>query len=478
MNEFIEKIVYVYGPVLLMGYYIRQIILPPVNFPKNIPTIPFYVTMLSLFTNLDQQDIYDRFLKEKLEKYGAVKIYFGSRWNILVSKPNLLVQIFQNENKFAKSGNHIKIPYAILSDYTGDNLISSHGSNWRLYREVLTNAIQFPNLEPVVENSQRFIDLLLEKTKVSQTIFMGDVIQRYSLANIMECMFGLNLQLFTNSQSILHEKLKYVKAQIFKPIYLTFPFLDLLVPSRFKTRKEVAAFKEYFCDTIKTQSGNGKVSKKLLEALKDGTFTEKQFTDNAMIVMIAGHENPQLFLSSLLYVLAKNPIIQNRLRDELGNINFETSRLEDCVYLSGVICETLRLYPSLGQIINRCTSETVTLGDMIIPKGVYVGYNNFATGRDKTVWDQPEIFQPERWGSTIDEVNRNYAKAKSSARLPAFHGRKRACLGEKFALYELKQLLAQILKVYMFELDPDWQDKLTPSGPISPLGLKLKFNLI
>lgn len=454
---------------------------PPSNFPKNIPTIPIYVSFLGLFTKMDQKDIFETYLRDHLEKFGAVKIYFASRWNILVTKPELLVEIFQDEDTFAKSGNQKKIPYSVLSDYTGDNLISAHGETWKLYRRVLTKALQFPDLTPIVTNSKNFVNLIATRLQGSKSpLMVGDAIQKFALSNIGDSMFGIDFKLFDNEHSALNEKLKNVKSQIFKPLYLNFPYLDKFpIPSRIEARKAVRDFRDSYCEIITSQSKDDfNVAGSLINALKEGVFTPQQFADNAMIVMIAGHENPQLLLSSLIYVLSRYPHIQSKLREELAGISFDELALEQLPYLNSVIYETLRMFPPLGQIINRITTKPVKMGNIQMPKGVYVGYNNFVTGRDRTVWEDADTFNPDRWGSEFAQVNRNYSKAKSSARLPAFHGRKRACLGEKFALHEMKQVLNQLLKSFKISPDPNWEDKLTPGGPVSPWRLKVQFEAL
>jgi hypothetical protein len=53
---------------------------PPRNFPSSIPTIPFYFALLPLFKDIDQADVYRKYLKQPLEQHGAVKIFFGGRW--------------------------------------------------------------------------------------------------------------------------------------------------------------------------------------------------------------------------------------------------------------------------------------------------------------------------------------------------------------------------------------------------------------
>ncbi|CCE72968.1 Piso0_000576 [Millerozyma farinosa CBS 7064] len=478
--------VFTFFLVALIIIKISTIVFPPLYFPRNIPTIPFYVSFLGAYTDLDQKQIYNRYLRAKLEKYGAVKIYFASRWNILVTKPKYLAEVFRYEDIYAKSGNQIKAPYAVLSEYTGDNVISAHGQNWKKYREVITQGIQFPDSSHVHRNTEKFLAILKEEVENGTgTISVSDIIQKWSLANIGQCMLGTDFKTLDRDQYNLHAKLKYVKQQIFKPLYLNFPFLDKLpIPGRMRARQAVIDFRSYMALLVKSSHADADASatksagSMLEKARRSGYITEKQFTDNMMIIMIAGHENPQLFLTSLLYILAKYPDIQEQLRVEarkkVGNIDTELPILNSILY------ETLRMFPPLGQIINRCTTEETLLGGHIkIPKGVYVGYNNFATGRDRTVWGpDADSFLPSRWGTTSKEVMSNYSTAKSSCRFVAFHGRKRACLGEKFALFEARVAVLAIVSTYKIYLDSSWNEKLTPAGPISPLGLKIKFESI
>ncbi|CUM65540.1 uncharacterized protein PRCAT00003186001 [Priceomyces carsonii] len=470
--------------VLSVVYLIYSIVLPPRNFPKNIPTIPFYVSFLGSYTELDQGQIYTLYLRDKLEEYGAVKIYFASRWNILVTKPKLLAQIFKQEDIFAKSGNQKKIPYSILSEYTGDNVISAHGKNWKLYRSLVTSGIQFPETLPVIRNSEKLINIISQEIENEKCVMITDLVQRFCLANVGEAMLGTDFQALEDKECDLHERLKQIKSQIFKPFYMNFPFFDMFpIPSRLKARNEVKNFRNYYCEKVISSQRRSHVSKltagyALVDALKDKLITEKQFADNAVIIMVAGHENPQLFLMSLLYVVAKYSNVQKQLREELAINGYELD--PNAPSLLAIIYETLRMFPPLGQIINRCTVEPVVLGtDICIPKGVYVGYNNYGTGRDKSVWgEDADEFRPERWGTTTEEITRNYLACKSSSKLAAFHGRKRACLGEKFALYEAKVFITEIVKNFEIELDPTWKDRITSAGPICPQQLRLGFTSV
>lgn len=92
------------------------------KFPENIPAVPFWVTLLPFVTRveLDQTKIFDRHIKAPLRKHGAVKIFFGARWNILVHDPAYLRAILaDDEQQWEKSGNHEKVPHSVVAAFLG-----------------------------------------------------------------------------------------------------------------------------------------------------------------------------------------------------------------------------------------------------------------------------------------------------------------------------------------------------------------------
>lgn len=303
---------------------IRKVVLPPFNFPLNVPTIPFYVTLFGPMLGMDQETIYKTFLFDKLEKSGAVAIYFASRWNILVTRPDYLQQVFRQDDVFVKSGNQKKIPYSILAEYTGDNVISACGDNWRLYRKIVTHSVQFPNLEPIKRNSDKLIKLIKERCG-KNSIGITDLFQRYCLANIGEAVIGVDFRtLDRDDENTLHRQLSSIKKNIFRPLYMLFPILDMLpIPSRLSARKELKEFKKFYCKTLLNDCEQGNCRPEsaatcLWASLNQKEITNAQFEDNAMILLIAGHENPQLLLTSLLYVISLRKYFQNEIHKLIG----------------------------------------------------------------------------------------------------------------------------------------------------------------
>lgn len=176
---------------------LRALILPPKNFPRNIPVIPFYVTFITLFKNVDQIYIYKTYLQKPLNEHGACAIYFGSRWNILIQRPEYLQELFKDVKVYEKSGNQKKVPYSILADYTGDNIISAHGENWRKYRKIMQPGLQ-KNFDSHVlnQNASSFVNLIRDQASQNnkRIVTVQQLIQRYTLANVSDELLGINLE--------------------------------------------------------------------------------------------------------------------------------------------------------------------------------------------------------------------------------------------------------------------------------------------
>ncbi|EJS42205.1 dit2p [Saccharomyces arboricola H-6] len=471
---------------LLVSYVAIVVIFPPLNFPKNIPTIPFYVIFLPAIFPIDQTELYDIYIRESMEKYGAVKIFFGSRWNILVSRSEYLSQIFKDEDTFAKSGNQKKIPYSALAAYTGDNVISAHGKVWRDYRNAVTNGLQHFDDAPISKNAKIFCSLIKQRVQKGQfSIQMGPLSQRLALDNISQVALGFDFATLKQEKNALHEHLVRIKKQIFHPFFLTFPFLDLLpIPSRRRAFKDVSSFRELLVKKVQDQLINNYkfeqttfAASDLIRAYNNEIIDYKQLSDNIVIILVAGHENPQLLFNTSLYLLAKySNQWQKRLRQEVKGIT-DSKALAELPLLNAFIFEAVRLYPPLSTIINRCTTKACKLGaDIVIPKNVYIGYNNFGSSHDPKNWGPTaNDFEPDRWGSDIETIRKNWRLAKNRCTVTGFHGGRRACLGEKLALTEMRITLAEMLKQLEWSLDPEWGEKLTPAGPLCPLNLKLIF---
>ncbi|USP79960.1 uncharacterized protein yc1106_07234 [Curvularia clavata] len=471
---------------------------PPKHFPKNIPTIPFYYGLLPLFKDVDQAELYRRYLKEPLAQYGAVKLFFGGQWNILVTKPAYIAEIFKQEDTYAKSGNQVKIPHSVIAEYTGENIISAHGEKWRLYQRVIKPALQADqDSEKIWKNSRILSDMFLSDSKNTggNGVPVYSLLHRYALANLSEVLYGSSFDTLQHASAPLHTLQTKIKPIIFHPIFLNFPFLDHLplkmrklgrvLSGQFRNTLRSAIVKGH-TDHVCNENDGRNVACRLLGSHREGILSDKDLDDNLVSTFLAGHENPQLALMSLMYLLGTYTHVQEAVRQEIVSVypsnapaDYEPSytAIHDLPLLTSVLYESLRMFPPISQLINRCTTTPVVLGNAVsVPAGVYMGYNAYSTNRDTEFWGaDAEDFKPERWGVTNEEINKLYRRANSKCAFISFHGGRRACLGQKFAMQQLRITLVQLLRDVRWKVDEKWDGRMTPAGPLYPRALKLKF---
>lgn len=158
---------------------------------------------------------------------------------------------------------------------------------------------------------------------------------------------------------------------------------------------------------------------------------------------------------------------QERLHDEVilqGEDALSEERLQNMPWLDAVVLESLRLFPPIGQLINRRAAEPLTLGDNImISKGAWVGYNCYSTNRDPEAWGaDADRFRPQRWGDSVQDIRKEYRRRRARAEFISFHGGRRACLGERFAVLQMKATLFMLAKELRWRPDPTWADRMTP----------------
>lgn len=178
----------------LLYLYVRI----PSRLPKGIPCVPIYISLLGLWSDMGQDEIYDKWLREPLETHGAVKIWFAGRWNLLFTRPEYLKEMLRNEDVYAKAGSQKKIPWSVIASLVGDNIINSHGDTWKLYTAIMKPGLQKQNFDtrPILEKSRKFVDLLLQERSKSQSvdgILVNPLVQRFTIAVMGESFLDIDL---------------------------------------------------------------------------------------------------------------------------------------------------------------------------------------------------------------------------------------------------------------------------------------------
>jgi cytochrome P450 len=199
-----------------------------------------------------------------------------------------------------------------------------------------------------------------------------------------------------------------------------------------------------------------------------------EVVDHMIFLMMAAHDTITSSATSLVWLLAKHPEWQDKLRAEVLAVTGGAGRplaYEDMGKLElteMAFKEALRLIPPVPSIPRRALRE-FEFGGFRIPAGTAVGISPSAVHVDPRHWPEPEKFDPMRF--TPEQI----AKRHKYAWVP-FGGGAHMCIGLHFAYMQIKILMAQILTRYRIEIEPGYEPKWQPWPIPKPKdGLKVRF---
>jgi len=182
---------------------------------------------------------------------------------------------------------------------------------------------------------------------------------------------------------------------------------------------------------------------------RDGSIDDEGIREEVDTFIFEGHDTTGMSLCFTLMLLACNRECQDKAFEELttvlGDRPLEFSDLNELKYLERCIKESLRLYPSVP-MISRISDGIVLSNGYKIPEGPYVNVvmHIFDLHRREDIYPDPEKFDPDRF---LPEVA---AKRHPYAYIP-FSAGPRNCIGQKFAMIEMKAAMVSILRNFILE---------------------------
>lgn len=176
-------------------------------------------------------------------------------------------------------------------------------------------------------------------------------------------------------------------------------------------------------------------------------FDLPEMVDQVAIFFLAGHETSASALAWTLYLLALYPEWQDKIALEAADMSMDFSKLSTLKQTRDVFRESLRLYPPVPMMVRETTKPEEFRGRQV-KVGAQVVVSPWHLHRQSRLWDNPDGFDPTRWGTE------NGKKCQREAYLP-FSAGPRVCTGAGFAMIEGVVLLAQIVRAYRFEIVPE-----------------------
>jgi cytochrome P450 len=198
-------------------------------------------------------------------------------------------------------------------------------------------------------------------------------------------------------------------------------------------------------------------------------LSDTTIADEILVQLFAGHDTTVAALTNSLFLLAQHDHVRTRVREELDAAGgpLDLAALERLPYLTQVIHESLRAVPPVAAAF-RVTIADTSFGGFRIPKGWTLVMSVIGSAHNPDVWREPARFDPTRFDA------RGQGPCRHAA-IP-FGGGPRVCLGQNFALAELRLMLAMLLEGYEWPLleKQDLRYRLFPF-PLPRSGVRVRF---
>ncbi len=170
---------------------------------------------------------------------------------------------------------------------------------------------------------------------------------------------------------------------------------------------------------------------------------------NIVTFIGAGHETTANALPWTLYLLSQAPDWRERVEAEI-DADFDPANpaaaAEALPATKAVIEEALRLYPPAAMLSREAIGPDMLAGRHI-RAGTVVTVSPFLLHRHRTLWRDPDAFDPNRFLGANREAIDRYAY------IP-FGAGPRVCIGMGFAMLEMTIVLGHLLRALRFELAP------------------------
>lgn len=351
----------------------------------------------------------------------------------------------------------------------GANMFHADGDTWQVLRgrfsPLFTTAKLKNMLHLLAEHADRFlmhVESLCHQQPEQEVL---SLIQKYSMITITACAFGIDLTI----DSLNIEFLQKISELMLTTTYAI--ELDMMYPGilrKFNSSLFPKEVKLFFHNLVRevVEKRNGVPSERkdfmdlILELRQQGELKSLKQHDNikltvvvnedmmaaqAFIFFLAGYETSAMAMVNLLYELAKNPDVQDKLIKEidivLGKHNKEITydALKDMEYLDSVFMETLRMHSILEPLQRNIRVDYKIPGmNVVIEKGRTVVISPMGIHYDEKYYPNPKKFDPERFSSE------NSRDRHPCAFLP-FGAGPRNCIGK--LLYFIR--LPAVLKLYL-----------------------------
>ena len=412
---------------------------------------------------------------------------FGPFRSIMITGPEVVQLVINRVDSKNRTFNYMMEPWL------GNSLVLSEGAYWKRNRRLLTPTFHYQSLKNFVKiinrSTDKMIQVINRDSNGRDPMEFAPLINNMTLETILACICSKNidLQLDVDPSS---KEMEYVRGleNIRKGMSARFgSFLNSInviyynreAGKQFKRGSEQT--KQYIVSLIEEREATTSIVEANTEEEEKATdmldllmksrdeegngLTHKEIVDELNTFVFAGHDTTGSASAFIFYLMAKHPELQEKCREEVIRVMGERNEVdwEDIAkfsYLTCFIKESIRLYPPVT-FISKMMNKPLIIDGFTIPANTSLDISVDLVHKNANHWPEPKKFDPTRFN---DE---NIVKHHPYAYIP-FSAGTRNCIGQNFAMTELKIITALLVKNFQVSLQDGYEMNAIVKVVLSP----------
>lgn len=380
---------------------------------------------------------------------------------IFAFTPETNRQILSNTDLFHSIFDNT-MPERVKKHRRGKGLVHMNGAEHKQQRRLMMPALHRNHIETYSNDMVTIAQEILDRLPVNQVVDISQILQHMTLNIVCKSLLGIDVGQRAEGIGLMVKRLletPWTAIAVF-PFNIPGTPFNRMVTNAKQLDDEVLAM-------IARKRKNPEAHRDLLSLLiqskdEDGAqMTDEELLGQTTTLLITGHETSSNMMTWTLFLLAQHPELLADLVDELdsvlGGAPPTLEQIKHLPLLDRVVKESLRILPpsSLG---SRMSTDTCQVGHYQLPEGSIVVYSQYITHRFPELYPEPNRFNPARW-ENLNPSPYEYLPFGAGPRL---------CIGQSFALLEIKIILSMLLQRYRLNVVPGTKVDLQMRLALSP----------
>jgi cytochrome P450 len=417
----------------------------PLHMPPRIPGLPFLGSLLDF-----RRDRFGLALRIARVHGEIARMRLGFFDILWASSPTVAREVLvEKADSFKKSVGLSIFARPLL----GDGLLTSERDVHKRQRRMLAPVFAHKRIAGYGDVMVEKAESAVRRIAQVETTDLAEEMMRLTLDIVGKTLFDAEL---VGEASTVGDALTQAMQQMMDALIRLVPLPPVVpTPGNLRMRAGVKRLDHVVYSMIRERRASGVDHGDMLgmllatrDADDQTALSDREVRDQAMTILLAGHETTANALAWTFYLLARHPDVRQRLEQEvdsvLGARTATTDDLPSLPFTLQVLKEAMRLYPP-AYIVGRAATRDVTIGGARVKRGQPVLVNVAGIHRRAEAFPDPDRFDPDRFAPDRE-------KALAALSYLPFGAGPRVCIGNHFALMEGHLLLATLTRSLRFDL--------------------------